>query len=242
MMTALGLYAWRQSEARNQAALTEGSLESRAAALITRKYRNIGVMMAIAMHAFVLILLIAAQANIVVWPWNIAMAFFVVILFWQDKETSPRKILVPKSALHALILILFGVLPAFNFIGLWDSYLSSALYSGNTDQAVIYVGHSVIHRLPEQIQQYVWETSSIEREPESLNPEAFFLDIKSWSYDELNVPGYPEPRVFKRVAEQVCTLATDSGNIKLRIRDRPNPFTGFRGSEYYDCKHLHSTR
>jgi hypothetical protein len=208
--------------------------------LITRKYRNVAVILVIATHAFVLILLISGRANIVVWPWNIAMALFAVILFWQDKDTCPRRILVPKNAFHALVLILFGVLPAFSLIGLWDSYLSSALYSGNTDQAVIYVSRSVTDRLPEKIQTHVWPSNSIEREPERFNAEAFFLDIKAWAYDELNVPGYPEPRVYKRVAEHICTLVKNSGGIKLRIREKPNPITGLRGSQYYDCKQLNS--
>jgi hypothetical protein len=187
-------------------------------------------------------MLMAGGINTVVWPWNISMALFALILFWQDKATSPREILLPKNAFQFLILIFLAVLPAFALIDRWDAYLSAALYSGNTKQAIVYVGRSVAGRLPRNIQSYISESTSVEREPDASNAEAFFLDIQEWAYDELNVPGYPEPRIYKRVAEEICTLAKNSEGIRLRIRDKPNPFTGLRGSEYYDCKQLHSTR
>jgi hypothetical protein len=195
--------------------------------LLTRKYRNVSVILVITTHIFILTLLISSGENTVVWPWNIAMVLLVSILFRQDMETSPRKILAAKNAFHALVLILFGMLPAFSLIGLWDSYLSSALYSGNTDQAVIYVSPAVIAHLPRVLHPYIRQSA-----------EPFFLDINRWAYGELNVPVYPEPRVYKRVAEQICRSAANSSDIKLRIKEKPNPFTGLRESQYYDCNHL----
>jgi len=197
-----------------------------AVGLVTRRCRNVSVALAIAIHMVVLVLLVSSRENTVVWPWNIAMVFFVLILFWQDKE-SPRKILVPKNGFHVAALLLFAVLPAFSFIDLWDSYLSSALYSGNTDQAVIYVSPSVIDRLPAPIHQHIWQST-----------QPFFLDINRWAYGELNVPVYPEPRIYKKVAEQICAYAGASSDIRLRIKEKPHPLTGLRKSEFYDCDHL----
>jgi hypothetical protein len=197
--------------------------------LITRKFRNVSVVLAMVTHAFVLILLIFSGENKAVWPWNIAMALFVLILFWQGKETAARELLVPKNGFHALILLLFGVLPALSFVDLWDSYLSAALYSGNTDQAVIYVTPSVIDRLPAAIHPHIWQRS-----------QPFFLDINRWSYGELNVPLYPEPRIYRRVTEQICSYSEGSSDVRLRIKEKPNPFTAARKSEFYDCDHLDS--
>ena len=195
--------------------------------LITRKFRNVSIALAVATHIFVLMLLLSSGENAVVWPWNIAMALSVVILFWQDKQTGSRNILAVNNAFHALVLLFFAVLPAFSFVDRWDSYLSSALYSGNTDQAVIYVSPSVIDHLPAAIRPHIWQSS-----------QPFFLDINRWAYGELNVPVYPEPRIYRRVAEQICTLAGNSSDIRLRILKKPNPFSGLRKSEYYDCDHL----
>jgi len=195
--------------------------------LLTRKYRNVAVVFAVAIHILILLLLVASGENTVVWPWNIAMALFVVILFWQGKGPSAREILMPKNPLHAVVLLLFGILPVFSFVDLWDSYLSSALYSGNTDQAVIYVSPAVIDRIPAAIHPHIWRRSA-----------PFFLDINRWAYGELNVPAYPEPRIYRRVTEQVCRYAENSPDIKLMIKEKPNPFTGLRKTEFYDCDHL----
>jgi hypothetical protein len=197
--------------------------------LITRRFRNASAVLAIATHVFVLILLISSGENTVVWPWNVAMVFFVLILFWQDKETSSRQILVPQSGFHIAVLLLFGVFPVFSFFDLWDSYLSAALYSGNTDQAVIYVSPSVLDRLPTAIRPHVWQST-----------QPYFLDINRWAYGELNVPAYPEPRIYRRVAERICAYADGSSEVRLRIKTKPDPLTGLRKSSLYDCNHLDS--
>jgi hypothetical protein len=118
-------------------------------------------------------------------------------------------------------------MPAWSFLGLWDSYLSAALYSGNTDQAVIYLSPSAIDRLPAAIHPHIWQST-----------QPYFLDINRWAYGELNVPVYPEPRIYMKVTERICTYADGSSDIRLRIKGKPDPFTGLRKSEYYDCTQL----
>jgi len=196
--------------------------------LLTRRFRNGAVIVATATHVGILILLVVSGENIVVWPWNAAMVLFVWILFWQDKETTSRSVIAGKKPFHRLILILFGVMPAFSFIDLWDSYLSSALYSGNTHQAVIYVSESVMARLPMSIHPHIWQET-----------KPFFLDINRWAYGELHVPIYPEPRVYRHITRQICQYAEADSNIELRIKGRPDPLTGRRGSQDFDCDHLY---
>jgi hypothetical protein len=154
------------------------------------------------------------------------MGVFVWILFWRDKESTARRIVAGKKAFQVLVLILFGVLPSLSFADLWDSYLSSALYSGNTYQTALYLGPAVLARLPAAIQPHVWQTS-----------EPFFLDINRWAYAELGVPVYPEPRVFRQVAKRICKYA-EGERLSLWIKRRPDPFTGSFESEYYDCESL----
>ena len=195
--------------------------------LLTRRFRNASVILAIAAHAVILALLIAEGENTVVWPWNIAMGFMVLLLFWQNRETTAKQILVPKRAFHALVLILFAILPPLSLIGLWDSYLSSALYSGNNYRGVIYITQPVMDRLPLALHEYVW-----------TDVQPMFLDTTLWAYGELNVPVYPEPRVFRLITKQVCTYAERPSNVRLGLRERPNLFTGVRETRYYDCNHL----
>jgi hypothetical protein len=107
--------------------------------LLTR-YRNWAVILALGMHAFILLCLgpLGHDWNTVVWPWNVAMATFVVLLFWRTGDISPKKILLPTrrrpSYLHAVVLVLFAVMPLFGLFGLWDSCLSASLYSGNNER------------------------------------------------------------------------------------------------------------
>jgi Methylamine utilisation protein MauE len=199
--------------------------------LLTRRLRRWAVILAAAMHVLVLAVLVAAGENTVVWPWNVAMVFFVFILFWRDEATTPRDILVPRSNRHALVALLFGVLPAFGLAGRWDSYLSMALYSGNTEQAVVYVSPAVIERLPASIRSHVWQGTT-----------PFFLDINRWAYGELNVPVYPEAGVYRQVTARICQVAGSSPDIRLRINEKPDPWTGRRKSEFYDCNHLFEDR
>jgi hypothetical protein len=113
--------------------------------LLTRKFRNVAVVTAVIMHLFILMLLVPVRLNSIVWPWNVAMASFVVILFWRDREFSASEVLLPrKLSFQIVVIVLFGVMPLFSFFGLWDSYLSAALFSGNVPNAVIYVSEAQI--------------------------------------------------------------------------------------------------
>lgn len=198
--------------------------------LLSRKFRHLSILLAVGTHIFVLALLISSGENVVVWPWNIAMILFVVTLFWRDESTGARRLFSSRNGFHALVFILFVILPALSFFDVWDSYLSSALYSGNTDQAVIYVSAPVMERLPGAIRPHIWQSS-----------QPIFLDINRWSYADLNVPLYPEPRIYKSVTEWICTYAGDSPDIRLRIKEKSNPLSAARKSEYYDCDHVRST-
>jgi hypothetical protein len=196
--------------------------------LLSRQFRNRTVLLATATHAAILILLFLTGENVVVWPWNVAMVLFVWILFWDDKETTGRRIVAGRNPFHVLVLILFAILPSLSLVGLWDSFLSSSIYSGNTYQAAIYLGPTLLARLPAPIHPHVWQKS-----------EPFFLDINRWAYAELRVPVYPEPRVFRQVAKRICKYA-DGERLSLWIKQKPHPFTGSFGSEYYDCETLDS--
>ena len=75
-------------------------------------------------------------------------------------------------ALRAAVLVLFAFMPLFNFFGLWDSYLSSSLYSGASKRAYVL-----------EWDGSQWQTTR----------------IGDLSEGELNAPAYPEERIFKNV-------------------------------------------
>jgi uncharacterized membrane protein YphA (DoxX/SURF4 family) len=184
-------------------------------ALMFERTRRAAVIAAIALHTSIVLMLIASHENSVVWPWNIALAVLVLILFRGTVQ----------GRMNWAVVGVAGVLPALSFFGCWDPYLSGALYSGNTAQAVVIVPSDVVPNLPVVIARNTWQESA---------PR--FIDLNRWSYDELNVPAYPAERVFKEVASEVCRHYADSGS--LRILGRPNPLSGARDTTTIPCEAL----
>jgi hypothetical protein len=199
--------------------------------LLTR-FRNAAVILALGMHVFILLCIgpFGHDWNTVVWPWNVAMMAFVVILFWRVEGFSARRVLIPEtSPFHGLVLLLFGIMPLFSFFGLWDSYLSASLYSGNNKSATIYVSEAVKNRLTETI-----PAPALKSQPDGTN----VVSITDWSFEELNVFPYPESRIFKNVTKAVCAYAEEPSEVKLTISGKPSPIDGSKEAEIYDCSGL----
>ena len=184
-------------------------------ALMFERTRRAAVIAAIALHGSIIVMLIASRENSVVWPWNIVMALLVFVMFRN----------APQGRMQWGLVAVAAVLPALSFFGLWDPYLSGALYSGNTEQAVVIVTPDVVSHLPQVIARNTWQESP---------PR--FIDLNRWSYDELNVPAYPAERVFKEIATDVCRHYADSG--ALRILGRPDAINGTRTSMTIPCTAL----
>jgi hypothetical protein len=195
--------------------------------LLTRRFRKLAVVGALLMHAFVMLCIgpLGHDHNTVVWPWNFAMVAFVLLLFWRaPDDPSPSTILLPAqnlspgSALRAAVLVLFAFMPLFNFFGLWDSYLSSGLYSGTSKQGYV----------------LEWEGS-----------EQQITRIGGVSERELNTPAYPEESIFENVfAERWCEEGSEEALWReqagypepiLRVDGRPAIISGERSTELYGC-------
>ena len=195
--------------------------------LLTCRFRKPAVVGALLMHAFIMLSVgpLGQDHNTVVWPWNFAMSAFVVILFWRaPDEPSPLTILdpgrnfSPESALRATVLVLFAFMPLFSFFGLWDSYLSSSLYSGASKRGYV----------------LEWDGSDWQG-----------TVIGNLAVQELNTPAYPEERIFKSVfAQRWCEAgseeeiqSTQAGYAEpvLRVDGRPNILSGERSTEFYSC-------
>ena len=130
-----------------------------------------------------------------VWPWNVAMMVFVVVLFGRTRQVQPWHILWPRRCLVARVaLVLFGVMPLFNFFERWDTYLSAALFSGNEPSARVYISQRVYDRLwPEVTTAYV----TLRVDAASDDPCPYEVDFLRWAMDEMNVPYYPAERVWQ---------------------------------------------
>lgn len=189
-------------------------------ALFFPKTRKIGVLIVVLSHLFILLYIspLGINDNTVVYPWNIAMALFTILLFWNTKN---RIIILGESnlqykALNIIIAILIWVLPSLNFAKKWDSYLSFSLYSGKTSNFYILIKDPEIEKTDSSIYKYYY------RNIDGLSGGKI-IDIGDWSFRELNVPCYPETRIFKKLSKQLqlCNEKVNSKNIILAEFELP---------------------
>ncbi len=192
--------------------------------LLTRRFRRVSLMAAVAMHLFILTMFgpMGLDWNNIVWPWTAAMAVFDVLLF-AGAEFSWREIVWSgRDPRHLAAIVLFAMLPVLSFFNLWDSYLSSALYSGNLTEAQIYLSDAGKAALPAAIAARAVHTS----------PDTNVLNLQRWAIEDLNVTPYPETRVYKAIAKRVCSKLHDPNQLVLIVREQrmffSRPETGFR--------------
>ncbi|HJZ94930.1 MAG TPA: DoxX family protein [Candidatus Solibacter sp.] len=192
-----------------------------ALALLFRPTRRAAVLLAIAMHAAILLAIgpLGHNTNNVVWPWNITMAASAFLLFWRA-DFSARELFLPKQTLACIVLILFTVAPALSFFGAYDNYLSWALYAGNKDDGDLYFSDAVYDKLPDTLQDYVTDEG----------PDRAGLNIGTWSFGELNVPAYPELRIYGQVHRSLCRY----GDITLEV-ERKSTLLGDRPKLTFTC-------
>jgi hypothetical protein len=181
--------------------------------LLTNRFRRIAVTAAIAMHVLILGAIgpLGHRFNPVVWPWNLAMVALLALLFWPGEKAAARDILWGEGfSFQKVVLVFFGIMPVLSLFNLWDQYLSASLYSDNRTTGYIYLSDAVFERLPDELQDYVIE------EGPNLNR----ISIQNWSYDELNVPSYPETRIYKNVAKRICGYAPNPAEVSLVVRTK----------------------
>ena len=198
------------------------------------KSRPVAVLLALILHCTILISLISARHNSVVWPWNFGMMAMVLLLFWRCETPlfCGRLLRVHGStggelALKA-VFVLCGFAPALSFAGLWDQYLSAALYTGASPVGVVEVSERVRDHLPRSAREHVFTASHGQ----------LIVPFYEWAMADLNVPPYPEPRVFRRLALSVCKYADDPETVELIVKERPSLIDGSYHVFRADCSQL----
>ncbi len=194
--------------------------------LLFKRTRVLAFIVAVGMHLNILYVLgpFGNNWNSVVWPWNITMILIVGILFFRNSAVPLEAILWTKKFIyHKVALVLFGLLPLLSFVGLWDSYLSSSLYSGNTTQASL--NFPAYSNNPNRVDLIKYAT---------LQDKTYNVDFNSWSFAEMNVPAYPETRIYKQITKKLCKTNPD---LELKISPRWTSEWPAR-SQYYGCNNL----
>jgi uncharacterized membrane protein YphA (DoxX/SURF4 family) len=197
--------------------------------LLTRRFRRVALVLAVSMHLFILAMFGPAGLdwNCIVWPWTAAMAVLDILLFAGSAEFSLREVIWPKARWdHAAVFALSALLPILSFFNLWDSLPSSAIYSGNLTEAIIYASDAGASALPAAIRQYVVHTS----------PDTNVLNIQRWAIQDVDIIPYPETRVFKAIAKSLCGQLGDPAQLALVVREQRMFFS--RPETTYRCWEL----
>jgi len=197
--------------------------------LLWRRTRRVSVIAAIAMHVLLLAELgpLGRNFNQVVWPWNVSMILFDVILFWRAdfRIADPWR---RAGAYGKLVVLLAVVMPAFSLFGLWDSYLSFALYAGNMKTGIIYMTDAMADRLPDDLQDIIYVTSKLGIDE---------LDENDWSYAAVGTPAYSQDRIFRSAARALCRYEQNPRELTLVVEGR-RQFIGQPSHAVYSCSDL----
>ncbi|MFO0320806.1 MAG: hypothetical protein ACK504_00060 [Bacteroidota bacterium] len=181
--------------------------------LLIKSLRYIAIPIALSMH--ILLLLFGSQFDIVNFlvygPWNIVMMPLILLAFLKVKKENYFDVsIIFKNVLFYVVITLMFIFPIFSFNNKYDSFLSSALYSGNLHRGNLVLTHKSYHKLPIYIKQFV-----------TKHHDYYILDIKKWAVSELKSPCLPEYRVFESVQDYVLFITkTNSEDVNLNFIER----------------------
>jgi hypothetical protein len=197
--------------------------------LLTRRFRRVALVLAVAMHLFILAMFgpVGLDWNQIVWPWTATMAALDILLFAGNAQFSLGEVIWTRARWdHAAVFALFALLPILSFFNLWDSYLSAAIYSGNLTEAIVYASDAGARDLPASVKQYLVHTS----------PDTNVLNIQYWAVQDIDIVPYPETRVFKAIAASLCRRLRDPAQLVLVVREQRMFFS--RPESAYRCWEL----
>jgi len=156
--------------------------------------RRIGVVMVVFIHLFILACIgpFGHNWNLITWPWNVFMALFSIMLFWNFKGNVIGKLYPSVSTQFKITLFVFaGLLPLLFAKGKYDSFFSFDLYSGKTKLGVIYLSEPQIELLPPAVKPYLISHPS--------KGQRKYLDLSLWGFGEMRTLPYPEDRAFHKM-------------------------------------------
>ena len=188
--------------------------------LLFSKSRKITIWASTFFHIIIIVLLIGLKWNHVVWAWNIAMIAFIWILFseksiFRDTVQIPLKLLknifkTNRSVISvlSLVVVLFGIMPLFNFFGYWDDQISLKMYAGASSEALFYFNDEDLDCVP---------TSRLNDVYEGIYGEESRIDLDDWSFEELTVPAYGGDWAYKRAGYEFCKCVEEKGLAGIEI-------------------------
>lgn len=175
-----------------------------AAGLLSASSRRLSAIVLIGMHILILYILgpFGLSYNAIVWPWNVMMSILLYLLAIDAGDTLQFRFGDLWLGWNKVIFILYGVLPALNFWGYWDNFLSFDLYSGRLPTVYI-----CLHDTP----------STVPLQP-YYEPDLYqicngdrLISLQNWAINEMGVPEYPEIRAYEKMQHAMSKAYPDAG-------------------------------
>ncbi|RYG46375.1 hypothetical protein EON79_10310 [bacterium] len=184
--------------------------------LFLPRTRTWGLGLVVAIHGFLLVALgpLGQDSNSVVWPWNLWMPVLAFLAFFRNSAPIFPAALRPLRG--QAIVVAVALLPAMNLFGRWDDYLSFSLYSGRSESGYLLLNENGVRRLPKSFQPYARSATGREG-----------LDIFRWSMETMNVPPYPQARVYESIGRRLLQAGVPPDDLTLVITEKPG-FTDTR--------------
>ncbi len=132
------------------------------------------------------------------------------------------------SRLATSVVLVFALLPALSFMGMWDSYFSFSLYSENAATANIFVTREFGEHLPPKLRTQLKPFPAYD--PQFQGP--FIFTYAVWCYQELHVPPIPEPRAFRAIFQSLRTYAPQPSDLRMIIGQRAGPVIFYEGDRH----------
>lgn len=184
--------------------------------LLVPRTRVLGLAGATFMHGLLLLALgpFGLNYNSIVWPWNFWILTMAYILFLRNPDPVLKAAWT--TALGKVVVLLIGIMPAFNFLDRWDGFLSASYYSGRLRDGWLYLSPKGVLHLPIR---YSAGNKALVQE----SPKLYRLDITQWAIGEMNVPPYAEPRIYEEIVRKLRADGVPKEDMLLYVRDRLSP-------------------
>ena len=171
--------------------------------LFFQRTKKISAIFLIIMHLLILAIFGPFGINYdrIIWPWNVVMIVILYVFFICNTPVSISFQSI-KQGWNKLIIVFFGILPVLNFFGYWDFYLSSSLFSNKPPEMYICIHKPGSSKVLQPFfagykNKFLCDSNST------------LLDVRAWSFREMQVPAYPEIRIYKSIKEQILKRYPD---------------------------------
>jgi hypothetical protein len=175
--------------------------------ILFKKLRFPSLIIATLIHLFSLFVVgpLGHNVNTVIWPWNIAMILFIWLIFFRQDYYFKNILHIWRLRSVSLLILLTVFLPFLHLFNLWPANLSFNLYSGNTNNGLIFIGEEVKVMLPDIMSDLVKDNK---------------INVKEWAIKELKTPGWIERKNYINARNLVYDFANDSNEVVLLFEPR----------------------